>query len=323
LKIVSALAKLGAGFDCASGKELQDVLSLGVFPSNIVYANTCKLPKDLTYAFEQQVLRVVADNVFEIQKIAQNHPSAQLILRIKCGDPDAIIPFGDKFGADEFEWQDLLNAARLWNLPVVGVSFHVGSGCSSPSAYEYAITQASRLFALAQRAGFEPTILDIGGGFSAPLKKSVVTTIHRTIDTCFGSPETSATRKSLNIIAEPGRYFAETVCTHYARLIGKRVRGDRREYWIHDGIYGCFADVAHGYMTPVPVPVYPPPSVMVHESIIYGATCDGSDVICKSATLPDLNIGDWVSFAKMGAYTLVLATPFNGMHFQDIERVYI
>jgi ornithine decarboxylase len=315
--IVSTLARLGAGFDCASGKELQDVLGLGVLPINIVYANTCKLPKDLTYAFEKQVLRVAADSVFEIQKIAQNHPSAELILRIKCGDPNAIIPFGDKFGADEFEWQDLLNAAKRWNLPVVGVSFHVGSGCSSPAAYETAIVQASKLVARAQRAGFEPTLLDIGGGFSAPLKKSVVDAIHRTIDACFGS--------SMTVIAEPGRYFAETVCTHYARIIGKRARGNRREYWINDGIYGSFADVAHDYMTPVPVPVpvRPLPTAKSHhDSIVYGATCDGSDIVCKSAILPDLDIGDWVSFARMGAYTLVLATPFNGMHFQDILRIY-
>lgn len=312
--IVAALAKLGAGFDCASGKELRDVLGLGVATTDIVYANTCKLPKDLAFACEKQVRRVVADSVYEIEKIARHHPSTELILRIKCGDPDAIIPFGDKFGAEEDEWSALLDAARAWSLPVVGVSFHVGSGCSSPGAYEAAIVQASKLVALARRGGFQPTLLDIGGGFSSPLREAVVDAINGTIDACFGA--------SMTVIAEPGRYFAETVCTHYARIIGKRARGDRREYWIHDGIYGSFADVAHGYMSAVPVPVLAP-STTTHESIVYGATCDGSDIVCRSATLPDLDIGSWVYFERMGAYTLVLATPFNGMQFQDIARVYV
>lgn len=315
-RIIEELARLGAGFDCASGKELLDVLSMGVSPSRIVYANTCKLPSDLSYAHSKNVNMVVADNVYEIAKIAENHAGSELLLRIKCGDPEAIIPFGDKFGAEEYEWLDLLSAAREKSLSVVGVSFHVGSGCSNAVAYEYAITQAAKLFELAREEGFQPRILDIGGGFSSPLRQDIVDAIHETIAKSF--------RIRPQIIAEPGRYFAETVCTHYARIIGKRVRCDRREYWIHDGIYGCFADVAHEYMKPVPAAVGPKRYAKTsYDTIIYGATCDGSDVICKAARLPDLEIGEWISFARMGAYTLVLATPFNGMHFQEIERVYV
>jgi ornithine decarboxylase len=56
---------------------------------------------------------------------------------------------------------------------------------------------------------------------------------------------------------------------------------------------------------------------------LYGATCDGSDIICKEVQLPELEIGDWIAFPHMGAYTVVLATGFNGMNFDAIERRYI
>ena len=40
--LLQTLASLGAGFDCASKQEIVTVLSLGVDPSRIIYANPCK-----------------------------------------------------------------------------------------------------------------------------------------------------------------------------------------------------------------------------------------------------------------------------------------
>ena len=40
------------------------------------------------------------------------------------------------------------------------------------------------------------------------------------------------------MIGEPGRYFAETAFVLAARVIGKRMRGEQREYCIGDGLYG-------------------------------------------------------------------------------------
>lgn len=39
-------------------------------------------------------------------------------------------------------------------------------------------------------------------------------------------------------MAEPGRFFAETAFALAASVIGKRVRGEFREYRINDGFYG-------------------------------------------------------------------------------------
>ena len=44
LPTLKILASLGCGFDCASKGEIETVLSLGVPPSDIIYANPCKDP---------------------------------------------------------------------------------------------------------------------------------------------------------------------------------------------------------------------------------------------------------------------------------------
>jgi len=40
--LLQTLASMGTGFDCASRSEIRSVLSLGVDPSRIIYANPCK-----------------------------------------------------------------------------------------------------------------------------------------------------------------------------------------------------------------------------------------------------------------------------------------
>ena len=46
---------------------------------------------------------------------------------------------------------------------------------------------------------------------------------------------------------------------------------------------------------------------------IWGPTCDGLDCISKEWKFPELDIGDWMQFDDMGAYTLCAASSFNGM----------
>ena len=70
-----------------------------------------------------------------------------------------------KFGAPRHRWRELLEKARHYNVPVVGVSFHVGSGCRDASRYEMALKDAREVFDVAAECGHEMSILDIGGGF--------------------------------------------------------------------------------------------------------------------------------------------------------------
>lgn len=48
---------------------------------------------------------------------------------------------------------------------MIGISFHVGSGCMDPPVYAKAIQAARKLFDFAKGVGYEFNLLDIGGGF--------------------------------------------------------------------------------------------------------------------------------------------------------------
>lgn len=90
----------------------------------------------------------------------------RLVLRIRSDANVAQILLGNKFGCDlKTEAPILLKQARNLNLDVVGVCFHVGSGCGEPEAFGRSIAAASELFELGRQFGFDMRLLDIGGGF--------------------------------------------------------------------------------------------------------------------------------------------------------------
>lgn len=59
----------------------------------------------------------------------------------------------------------------------------------------------------------------------------------------------------------------------------------------------------------------------MHSSSIWGPTCDGLDQIIQKTYLPKLEIGDWLVFENMGAYTVTVASPFNGFPVAKVHVV--
>ena len=106
------------------------------------------------------------DNVSEVHKLAGLSKDIQLVLRIITDDRGSRCRFSSKFGAPRMKWRTLLSTAKKCGLQVVGVSFHVGSGCRDASRYEAALQDAREVFDMAKKDyGFNPHIVDIGGGF--------------------------------------------------------------------------------------------------------------------------------------------------------------
>eukprot|EP00879_Flechtneria_rotunda_P022024 GHRR01023228.1.p1 GENE.GHRR01023228.1~~GHRR01023228.1.p1 ORF type:complete len:180 (-),score=58.86 GHRR01023228.1:422-961(-) len=134
-------------------------------------------------------------------------------------------PLGLKYGANPEEAPKLLEMAANLGLAVMGVSFHVGSGCKNLSTFEAAIATARKVFDGGKRLGHTMRLLDIGGGFTGHFDAHghvMFGEIARTINAAIGVhfPADSGVR----IISEPGRYFAETSAALIVPVYGKRDR---------------------------------------------------------------------------------------------------
>lgn len=318
-EIVSLLASLGTGFDCASKQEIDQVLSYGVDPANIIYANPCKTKSFIKHAKNVKVDLMTFDNELELHKIAQLHPQAKLALRIKGDDSTSRCKFNIKFGADLERCYGMLKLAKQLELSVVGVSFHNGSDCGDMDAYNKSIAACKLVFEMGQEIGHEMTLLDIGGGFPGDTYAKVsmdelATRINRALD-CYFPAESG-----VEIIAEPGRYYVASSMTLLSMVVAKRVDVDEKTgqdgfmYYLNDGVYGAFNNVIFEHATPHPelLDESTRQDRKLRSTVLWGPTCDSVDCIKRDFVFPELDVGEWVVFKNMGAYTCCVATNFNG-----------
>lgn len=215
--VIRLLAALGVGFDCASNGEISKVLDVGgIDPCRIIFANPCKAVSFIRNAAKMGVETMTFDNADELYKIARAHTSEKLIIRILTDDSKSLSALGIKFGAPLATVPMLLAKAQELGLNVVGVSFHVGSGCYDPSVYADAIRCARAVFDMGKEAGFLFHLLDIGGGFEDTLFEQAARFVTQAIHDYF--PD----RQGLRIIAEPGRFYVSRAFKLAANIIARR-----------------------------------------------------------------------------------------------------
>lgn len=339
IEVIRLLAALGSGFDCASKAEIDLVLGLGVDPSRIIYAQPCKTKSYLRHAAQVGVSRMTFDNADELHKIKHCYPKAEIVLRILTDDSASLCRLSTKFGADLHTAAELLRLAHDLDLNVVGVSFHVGSGAVDPSAFAKAVADAKWVFDQASTVGFDLKLLDVGGGFTDETFELFAARLNDALEEHFPP--------HVRVIAEPGRYYTANAFTLATNVIARRdvssvpatpvstdsdgsvaSSASEKSYmlYLNDGVYGNFSNIIFDHQHPVPQVLHSNLSADLDKLVeysIWGPTCDGIDVISEHCYLPGtLNIGDWLFFENMGAYTKCSATRFNGFTDKH-ETIYL
>uniref|UniRef100_A0A8C5LXZ2 Orn/DAP/Arg decarboxylase 2 N-terminal domain-containing protein n=1 Tax=Leptobrachium leishanense TaxID=445787 RepID=A0A8C5LXZ2_9ANUR len=326
--LVKLFAEMGTGFDCASKSEIELIKEIGVNPERIIYANPCKQISSIKFAANNGVQMMTFDNELELIKVSENHPKAKMVLRIATEDSKSFNCMNVKFGAPLNTCRHLLETAKNLNIEVIGVSFHVGSGCINPQVYAQSIEDAHLVFDMASEFRHKMRLLDIGGGFPGTVEakicfEEVAAAVNSSLDTYF--PEGC----DVDIIAEPGRYYVASAFTLAVNIIGKRVlQQDPPEshgagngpcksvlYYLNDGIYGTFSHLLFDFGHPkLILHKEPSPEKPLYMSSLWGPTCDAMDRIAELLYLPELCIGDWLLYNNVGAYTIVMSSTFNGFH---------
>lgn len=314
--LLKTLSSLGAGFDCASGRELLEVAEVqkGEFKDNVVYANPCKPMRDLQMAKSLGSPTTVVDSHEEVEKLRSIKWGGSALLRILVEDENSLMPFSRKFGLSVEKAGDVARYAASQGIPLKGVSFHVGSGCLDPNQYKKAIKQSHTVITTLNTSGHDADMVDIGGGFFSN-KEQFETYAHKIRSSMY-----QYDKRPLKYIAEPGRFFAESAFDLFVQVIGKKpnaLTGGWR-YTIDESLYGQFSCIPFDHKKPqwVRIPTsYENRDKAARKRVkgtLYGRTCDSLDMIADSKDMEDLEVGDWLWFPNMGAYSSVTASEFNG-----------
>lgn len=319
--ILSLLAAEGAYFDCASFQEITLVLAAGSHPSNICFGSTLKKSSDIADAYKVGVRYFTFDAREELQKIANHAPGSNVCCRILTNNfkTGAQWPLSRKFGCDETMAVDLMSEAGELGLIPSGISFHVGSQQTEPTAWQAPIAQLSRIFQQLADLGIALDTINLGGGFPTDFGNNAVpdisiyaTVIKAALKIHFGG-------KMPRVIAEPGRALvgdAGIIVSEVVLVSQKSLNDPERWIYLDVGRFHGLAETegeAIRYRFTVPERQYSTST----PAIIAGPTCDSVDTMYERnpVEMPvDLTAGDIVLVHDTGAYTATYSSVgFNGL----------
>jgi ornithine decarboxylase len=275
-----------------------------------------KKVSDIRFAFEKGVRLFAADGHEELEKIAAHAPGSKVYIRLLVHNSQADWPLSRKFGCDHETALELMSLARDLGLRPVGLSFHVGSQTRHASMWGPVLHAVSQTWFAAKEAGFDLTLLNIGGGFPAYYGDAVqhvseyAPEVRAQIQEIFGDIP--------DLMAEPGRGLVATsgALACEVLLVSKKAASDlHRWVYLDVGRFSGLAEtegeaVRYQFLTPYGEGVAKGPSIMA------GPSCDSADVLYEKrpVMLPlDLKAGDQMVVRNAGSYTTTYSSVgFNG-----------
>ncbi|MDB5449488.1 MAG: ornithine decarboxylase, partial [Phenylobacterium sp.] len=321
--VIETLAKNGvASFDVASVPEIE-LVAQHAPGSRMAFMHPVKSRAAIAKAyFDHGVTTFALDTHEELQKILDATGGVNdltLMVRLSVSAEGASYSLSGKFGVEAHEAAALLLATRRATQGKMGVSFHVGSQCMRPTAFQAAMAQASRAIV---RAGVMVDVVDVGGGFPSVYPGMVPPDMADYLDSIDRGFADMMVHEDTELWCEPGRALVAEASSILTKVELKK--GDA--LYLYDGSYGSLFDAAH-VKWPFPVKLMRKDGGQAADVEgplrpfrFYGPTCDSIDHMPGPFWLPeDVREGDYIEIGMLGAYGVAMNTRFNG--FGDAETV--
>ncbi|MDH3228430.1 MAG: type III PLP-dependent enzyme [Alphaproteobacteria bacterium] len=305
-------------FDTASLAEIAAVRE-GLPEAEAYFMHPVKARAALLSAAKvYDVRHYVIDHADELAKIVATigRRDIDILVRLSTPGADVLFELSRKFGAPPDEAVQLLRTVHEAGFRT-GIAFHVGSQCGDPGAWRTAMDSAA---AVIRAAGVPIRYLDVGGGFPANYDNHATPPLEEYFTAIRKRLATMPVGSDCTVMCEPGRALVANAISLVTQVHLRK--GD--SLYINDGIYHSMSEQATvGIRLPTRM-IRPdgPGSKSLAEFMIYGPTCDSTDVLPHTVRLPaDIGEGDWIEFGQIGAYSSAMATRFNGFHPETFVTV--
>ena len=315
--LLKLLAAEGLGADVSTRGELEFALRAGVPADRLVFHGNNKSDEELRAAAAVGAL-VVLDALDEVPRAA-SAGARRVLVRMTPGieaETHRSIQTAhaeSKFGLAPDDALEAVRSGAAAGLEVVGLHAHIGSQLSRP---DESLVTVDRLVDLAARCRKEldwtPQIFDLGGGLG----------VRQTLAETFPDPEKFAGAlvgrlrdrwpEPARVILEPGRSLVGRAgVTLYRIGVVKATAGV--EYAAIDGgmsdntrpqLYGSRYEALLANRADDPV---------AGTYRIAGKHCESGDVLIDAVELPAPQRNDLLAVPATGAYTLAMASNYNGV----------
>jgi len=310
--LLRVLAEEGVGADVSTLGELAFACEAGIAADRILFHGNNKSDEELRAAAEAGAT-VVLDAPDEPARAAAAGV-ARAFVRLTPGveavTHQSIQTAHDesKFGLAPDAALAAIAEARQLGIDVAGVHFHVGSQLAR---VEESLVAVDRLVAFCERAenelGWRPSVLDIGGGLGIRYTRE-----EHVPEIADFVPPLVERLPDVQIVLEPGRSLVGRAGVTLYR-VGVVKESGGVSYVAVDGgmsdnprpqLYGArYEALLANRADELPDGVFR----------IAGKHCESGDVLIDAIALPHPRRGDLLAVPATGAYTLAMASTYNGV----------
>jgi diaminopimelate decarboxylase len=326
--ILKEIHQSGIGFDCASLGELNQVLSLGVNPSDIIITGPSKSLKYFKQILSKGVRRLEVESLNQILWLNQAIKELNLkdrlevILRFQLEwetDKDSflggnsITPFGLGFN----DWEEVFNnldSSIKKNLNFIGMHvFQWGNITDEKQLFDVWKNICIKTKKFSDQFNLDFKVLDFGGGLGVDYNTFENNNLINWTEALNYLNKIKKEFELSEVILELGRYIVAECGYYFSQVIDrKKVR--------NKNILVCQGGVNHLIRPSLINEAFPSININsqsdnnIDEFQVHGPLCTSLDHLGEYKYSSKTKPGDWLCFSKVGAYGFTESMPYFLCH---------
>ncbi|CAB5556180.1 diaminopimelate decarboxylase [Providencia hangzhouensis] len=221
-------------------------------------------------------------------------------------------------------WHEDLSLAlekiRHYNLSLVGIHMHIGSGVD----YQHLADVCDSMVALVTTAGVDLHAISAGGGLSTPYREGDelidVQHYYSLWDNARQRIEQHLGHK-IELEIEPGRYLVAESGVLLAEVRAVKDMGSRHYVLVDSGFNDLMRPAMYGsyhHISVLPTDGRNVDGAQLKDTIVAGPLCESGDVFTQlegglvvTRALPEVKVGDFLVFHDTGAYGASMSSNYN------------
>jgi len=320
--VLNIINASGLGCDCVSGGEIETCLKAGFPASKIVYAGVGKADWEINLALEAGISCFNVESIAELEVINElahaKDKVARVAIRINPNvDPHThkYITTGldeNKFGISMDQLDDVLDAAKMSNIKVEGLHFHIGSQLLELEPFAVLCDRINSLQQHCETRGLKLKSINVGGGLGCDYENPDENPIPDFASYFENYAKHLKLRPGQELHFELGR----SVVCQCGSLISKVLyvkEGLRKKFVILDaGMSDLIRPAlyqAHHNIENISAQVAGVTATEKYD--VVGPICESSDCFGTDEVLPVTKRGDFVALRSAGAYGQIMASNYN------------
>lgn len=313
IELLKILKSLGSSIETVSIGEVELALEAGFAPEDIIY--TCG---NISIEEQKEIMgkniTMNLDSLTQVRRWGEIKPHSAISIRINQGIGAGYhhhwITGGpqSKFGIDISQLDEVRNIAEKYNLRIVGLHQHIGSGILDETIFLRAMD--ALLTTATQFSDLE--FLDFGGGFGITYTPEETPLNMQSLGNKITEKLSSFMKtyqKELLVRFEPGRFLV----AESGVLLATVMEIKRNPEKIFVGINSGFNQLIRPAMYGVYQKIVNANSVNGEKEIVsvVGNICESADFFTKDREITTFSEGDIVAILDSGAYGYSMSSQFN------------